>query len=256
MELEIAIAIVGLLISIMGIVSIGVTIWLAIRYAKYNKKENSAGMTGEQIARKILDDNGLNHIKVSVTGSIMFGNSYSHYFKKVRLRGLIRHQTSLTSIGMGAQKAALAILDKEGDPDMRKRIRLVPIVSFGPFAFIPLLVVGVLLDLYVFGGENIGNGTWTLVLGGIGFLFYAYSIVLSVLTLKTEKKAQKRAYEILRADYGITEEELTALKELFHLYNIQYINDIILSSLEMIYNALRIAILLKGGSSSSSSSNN
>jgi hypothetical protein len=39
---------------------------------------------------------------------------------------------------MGAQKAALAILDKEGDEDMKKRIRLVPLVTFGPFAFIPL----------------------------------------------------------------------------------------------------------------------
>ena len=256
MDFELALIIVGALIAIVGIYALIVSIWLMVKYVKFNRRNNSAGMTGEEVARKILDDNGLHHIAVKATGSLMFGNSYSHYFKKVRLRGLIRHQTSLTSIGMGAQKAALAILDKEGDPDMRKRIRLVPIVSFGPFAFIPLLVVGVLLDLYVFGGENIGNGTWTLVLGGIGFLFYAYSIVLSVLTLKTEKKAQKRAYEILRADYGITEEELTALKELFHLYNIQYINDIILSSLEMIYNALRIAILLKGGNSSSSSSSN
>ena len=256
MELEIALVIVASLIAIVGIISGIISIWLMVKYYKYNRRPNSAGLTGMEIARSILDANGLQHIKVKRTGSLLFGNSYSHYFKKVRLRGLIRHQTSLTSIGMGAQKAALAILDKEGDPDMRKRIRLVPIVSFGPFAFIPLLVVGVLLDLYVFGGENIGNGTWTLVLGGIGFLFYAYSIVLSVLTLKTEKKAQKRAYEILRADYGITEEELTALKELFHLYNLQYINDIILSSLEMIYNALRIAILLKGGNSSSSSSNN
>ena len=256
MTLEIALIIVGALIALVGLFSGVVGIWLIVKYNKYNRRQNSTGLTGMEIARSILDANGLQHIKVKRTGSLLFGNSYSHYFKKVRLRGLIRHQTSLTSIGMGAQKAALAILDKEGDPDMRKRIRLVPIVSFGPFAFIPLLVVGVLLDLYVFGGENIGNGTWTLVLGGIGFLFYAYSIVLSVLTLKTEKKAQKRAYEILRADYGITEEELTALKELFHLYNIQYINDIILSSLEMIYNALRIAILLKGGNSSSSSSSN
>ena len=94
MELEIAIAIVGILIAIVGMISGVISIWLAIRYAKFNKKENSAGMTGEQVARKILDDNGLNHIKVSVVGSIMFGNSYSHYFKKVRLRRMTRHENS------------------------------------------------------------------------------------------------------------------------------------------------------------------
>ena len=86
MELDIAIAVVGLLIAIVGIISLVISAWLAIRYSKFNKTENSAGMTGQDVARKILDDHGLSHIKVSVTGSIMFGNSYSHYFKKVRLR--------------------------------------------------------------------------------------------------------------------------------------------------------------------------
>jgi Zn-dependent membrane protease YugP len=145
-------------------------------------------------------------------------------------------------MGMGAQKAALAILDKEGDVDMKKRIRLVPLVTFGPFAFIPLILVGALLDFFVFSG----SGVCTLVLGAIGLLFYVYSIMLSVLTLKTEKKAQNRAYEILERDYHVTDEELSALKELFHLYNIQYINDIILSSLELLYTALEIAIAVKG----------
>ena len=236
--------IVGVLILIVGLVSGVTSIWLAIKYYRFNRRKNSLGLTGMEIARKILDDNGLKHIKVKRTGSVMYGNSYSHYFKKVRLRGFIRHEDSLTSVGMGAQKAALAILDKEGDKDMRKRIRLTPIVSFGPFAFIPLIIVGAALDYFVFNG----GGTCTLVLGAIGLLFYAYSIVLSVLTLKTEKKAQNRAYEILERDYHITNEELAALKDLFRLYNIQYINDIILSSLELIYTALQIAIAVKGDS--------
>ena len=242
MTLEIALIIVGVLIAIVGIVSGITSIWLTIKYFRFNRRENSLGLTGMQIARKILDDNGLEHIKVKRTGSLLFGNSYSHYFKKVRLRGLIRHETSLTSIGMGAQKAASAILDKEGDEDMKKRIRLVPLVTFGPFAFIPLGLVGAVLDYFVFNG----SGICTLVLGTIGLIFYAYSIVLSVLTLKTEKKAQNRAYDILERDYHITDEELAALKELFHLYNIQYVNDIILSSLELIYTALEIAITIKG----------
>jgi Zn-dependent membrane protease YugP len=129
---------------------------------------------------------------------------------------------------------------------MRKRIRLIPLISFGPFAFIPLTAIGVLLDMFVFNE----TGIWTLVLGAIGFLFYFYSVVLSILTLKTERKAQSRAYDILKRDYNITDSELVALKELFHLYNVQYVNDIILSSLEMIYTALQIAIAIKGDSSS------
>ena len=49
-----------------------------------------------------------------------------------------------------------------------------------------------------------------------------------------------------------TAEELDALKELFHLYNVQYINDIILSSLELIYHVLKIVVILQGNGSSSS----
>ena len=244
MTLEIALIVVGILILLVGIASGITSIWLVIKYYRFNRRENSLGLTGIQIARKILDDNGLEHIKVKRTGSLLFGNSYSHYFKKVRLRGLIRHETSLTSMGMGAQKAALAILDKEGDADMKKRIRLVPLVTFGPFAFIPLILIGALIDYFLLSG----SGICTLVLGVIGFLFYGYSIVLSVLTLKTEKKAQNRAYDILGRDYHVTEAELSALKELFRLYNIQYVNDIILSSLELLYTALEIAIAVKGNS--------
>ena len=242
MTLEIALMIVGVLIAIVGIVSGITSIWLVVKYFRFNRRENSLGLTGIEVARKILDDNGLEHIKVKRTGSLFFGNSYSHYFKKVRLRGFIRHETSITSMGMGAQKAALAILDKEGDADMRKRIRLVPLVTFGPFAFIPLILIGGVLDYFVFNG----SGICTLVLGTIGLLFYVYSVVLSVLTLKTEKKAQNKAYEILEQDYHVTDEELSALKELFRLYNVQYINDIILSSLELLYTILEIAIAVKG----------
>ena len=242
MTLEIALVIVGALIAVVGLVSGITSIWLVVKYFRFNRRENSLGLTGMQIARRILDDNGLAHIDVKRTGSLLFGNSYSHYFKKVRLRGLIRHETSLTSMGMGAQKAALAILDKEGDADMRRRIRLVPLITFGPFAFIPLLLIGGLLDFFIFNG----SGVCTLALGIAGFMLYAYSIVLSVLTLKTEKKAQSRAYDILQRDYNVKDDELSALKELFHLYNVQYINDIILSSLEVLYRALEIAIAIKG----------
>ena len=244
MSLEIALMIVGTLIFLMGIYATISSIYLIVKYFKYNRLRNSVGMTGLEIARSILDAHGLQHIKVKRTGSLLFGNSYSHYFKKVRLRGWIRHETSLTSIGMGAQKAALAILDKEGDPDMKKRVRLVPLLTFGPFMFIPLTLVGFLIDYFIF--NSAGSGVFTLVLCAVGFLFYAYSIVLSVLTLKTEKKAQARAYEILERDYRVTGEELSGLKELFHLYNVQYINDIIISSLELLYYALQIALAIKG----------
>ena len=246
MVFEIALIVFGCLIGVIGLVSLFVSLWLIIKYIKFNRTKNSIGLTGQQMARKILDDNDLSHIRVKVTGSVLFGNSYSHYFKKVRLRRFTRHETSLTSLGMGAQKAALAILDKEGDKDMKKRIRLVPIITFGPFAFIPLITIGALLDLFLFGQ----SGICLLICGILGVLFYVYALVLSVVTLKTERKAQEKAYQILKDGNMVTEDELAKLKELFHLYNVQYVNDIILSTLELIYILLEIVVAINGDGNS------
>ena len=236
--LETALIIVGALIVLIAIGSLGVAVWLMIKYRRFNRVGNSSQMSGGDVVRRILDEHGLQHIAVKAKGSIMFGNSYSHYFKRVRLRRYTINQTSLTSLGIGAQKAALAILADEGDPDMKRRIRLVPLITFGPFAFIPLLLVGLVLDVLFFGG----NGYAFLVSVVLGLLFYVYAVVLTITTLKTEKKAQERAVLILRTNKLATEEELNTLSKLFRLYNIQYVNDVILSSLELVYEVLDLAI--------------
>ena len=237
--------VVGLLI-IVSIFALGVSIFLAISYVRYNKKQNSCGKTGEQIARKILDHHELGHIKVSKTGSIMFGNSYSHYFKKVRLRRLTWQKRSVTSLAMAAQKSALAVLDKENDAEMRTRVRLTPLIYFGPIAFVPMVVIGVLLDVLL------STGFCGILFTVLGLGFYLLSFVMSILVLKTEKKAQKRAYEIMKEEGLATEEELESCKKLFRLYNIEYINDMVIALLELIYRVLQIIAYVQNSSSSSS----
>ena len=240
-------AVVGLLI-IASIFAFGISIYLSISYVRYNKKQNSCGKTGEQIARKILDHHELGHIKVSKTGSIMFGNSYSHYFKKVRLRRLTWQKRSVTSLAMAAQKSALAVLDKENDADMRTRVRLTPLIYFGPIAFVPMVVIGVLLDVLL------STGFCGILFTVLGLGFYLLSFVMSILVLKTEKKAQKRAYEIMKEEGLATEEELESCKKLFRLYNIEYINDMVIALLELIYRVLQIIAYVQNSSSSSSKS--
>ena len=235
------------LIALVTLFSAGVSIYLAIKYIKFNRRKNSRGMTGVEVARKILDDNGLQNIKVKTVGSMLFGNSYSHYFKKVRLRRMTRNKTSVTAMAMGSQKAALAVLDKEGDPDMQQRVKLVPLITFGPFAFIPLIIVGVIIDLLLFNA----SGVCTVIFSAVGVLFFVFSLVLSVMTLKTEIKAQNRAYELLKQGDLATDEEIEMMKELFKLYNIQYVNDIILAALELIYRILQIAAKFSNNSNSS-----
>ncbi|MDO4492878.1 MAG: zinc metallopeptidase [Clostridia bacterium] len=239
--------IVGALILVSGLVALVISLWLSLRYHKFNKKENSCGLTGEQIARRILDENDLGHIAVTASGSFLFGNSYSHYFKKVRLRRLTWKKTSVSSLAMASEKSALAILDKEKDPDMVKRVRLVPLITFGPFAFIPMIVIGVVLDILI--TETIG--IISVIVSLLGVAFYAFSLVLSVLTLKTEKKAQERALEITAANGTANDEEIADMRELFRLYNIEYINNIVLSTLELLFRVLQVVAKSKSGASAS-----
>lgn len=243
--------IVGLLI-IVSIIALIVSIFLGISYAKYNRKENSCKKTGEQVARSILDQNGLQHIKVSKSGSILFGNSYSHYFKKVRLRRLTWQKTSVTSLAMAAQKSSLAIMDKQGDSDMKARVCMTPFIYFGPLAFVPLIIIGAVLDVIVF---NNTSGTCIIIASVFGLILYLVSFIMSILVLKTEKKAQDKALQIMRTSSLATSEEIEMCKKLFRLYNIEYINDMVIALLELIYRVLQIISYVQNSSSSSSSSN-
>lgn len=244
----IAMSVVCGLLIVASIIALGVSIYLAISYVRYNKKQNSCGRTGEEIARTILDRNGLQKIKVSKTGSILFGNSYSHYFKKVRLRRLTWKKQSVTSLAMASQKSALAVLDKENDKDMKTRIRLTPLIYFGPIAFVPMVIIGVLLDTLLFKNTNAYCG---IIFTVIGLVFYLLSFIMAILVLKTEKKAQKRAYEIMKDEGLATKEELEMCKKLFRLYNIEYVNDMVIALLELVYRVLQIVAYAQNSSSSS-----
>ena len=248
--LQWAIFIVACLIVLVAIVSGFIAIWLSIKYMVYNRRMNSSNLSGKDAARIILDRNGLQHIRVSVVGSMLFGNSYSHWFKKVRLRRLTTKKPSITSLAMGAEKSALAILDKEGDKDMKTRIYLTPLMYLGPFAFIPLIVIGVVIDVLLFNF----SGVATIVAAVIGLGVYVISFVLSIMTLKTEKKAQARACEILKEENMATDEEIDMMRSLFKLYNIQYINDIVLEFLQLLLKVLQLVAKMQ--QSSSSNNNN
>ena len=242
--LRLSMAVVIGLLVVCALVSIVVSIYLAVSYYKYNRKQNSTGKTGEEIARGVLDAYELPHIAVKCSGSMLFGNSYSHYFKKVRLRRRTWKKSSVSSMAMAVQKSCLAILDKERDPDMVSRIRLTPFIYIGPIACIPLILIGAVLDVLLF--DTIGGVTVGATLLGLGL--YVLSFVMSMLVLKTEIKAQDRAYEVARECSLATEDEIEDMRKLFRLYNIEYVNNMITALLEVV---LRVLSILANSKSSS-----
>lgn len=244
--LQWAIFIVACFVAVVAAIAVIISIWLWIKYVVYNRRKNAKGLSGKEVARRILDKHGLQRIKVSTFGSFLFGNSYSHYFKKVRLRRLTANKTSITSLAMGAEKSALALLDKEGDKDMKTRVRLTPFMYFGPIMFVPIVAIGVLIDIALYQFKGVA----TVVSAVLGLGLYVISFFLSLMTLKTEKKAQARACKIMKEEGLATQEEIAMAKDLYKLYNIQYVNDLILEFLQLVLKILQVVAKVQNSSAS------
>lgn len=235
-QLRIALIVVGGLIVLVTIIAFVISAMLSVKYIKFNRRAASCGLTGGEVARRVLDLAGLQDIKVTKSGSLLFGNSYSHFFKKVRLRRRTIDKNTLASVGMGAEKASLAILDKQGDKDMKRRIFKVPFIACGPFLFLPLIIIGAIIDFAIQGASM----NMTILFCGIGIVLYAIAFFFQFQTLKSERKAQNLACQILSEQGLATGEEISLLRELYRLYNIEYINNMVLSMLEILYRILEI----------------
>ena len=254
--IAIAMLIVGILIVIFGLVGIVISIVLFFKYHRLNKTKNTCGLTGEDAARRILDNNGLQKIKVKCTGSIIWGNSYSHVFKKVRLRRFTYKKDSVTSLAMAAQKSSLAIMDKENDPIMKTRNVLIPLQILGPIMFLPLVIIGIIIDILIAAANNASpNYLFTFIMAGFGLALYVVAFALTVVILKAETKAQAKSIEILRDEKLATEEEIESIKGLYKVYNLEYINNMIMAFLELLLRVLQIVAALQGSTSSSSQNN-
>lgn len=114
-------------------------------YSKYRKVKNSKGLTGSEVARAILNANGLSNIEVYETS----GKLTDHYDpskKLIKLSSDNYNGTSVASMAVAAHECGHAIQDKEGYTFFRIRSALVPVVNFisylGYFGLIVSLIGG------------------------------------------------------------------------------------------------------------------
>ena len=147
-------------------------------YSKYKKINNKKNITGQEVARKILDSNGLDNVHVvEVSGTLT--DHYDPSRKVVRLSKDIFNGNSLAALSVAAHECGHAIQDKEGYGYMRIRSMLVPVVNFISYAGYFVLII-------------------TLIAGMTGYLIYGLLLVLAsllfqIVTLPVEFDASKRA---------------------------------------------------------------
>lgn len=216
-----------ILIAIVGIIIVSVAQWkLRSTYNLTRKIKCNKKLSGCEVARMILDQNGLDQVHVVETK----GELTDHYDpsrKVIRLSHEIFHGDSIASISVAAHEVGHAIQHKEGYFWMNIRSALVPVVNFVTYAGYVVSII-------------------SLFFGSIGYLKVAIfmlgaSLVFQLVTLPVEFDASKRA-NVQLFQLGIVDaSEQTSVRNMLTAAAMTYVASLVNS----ILNILRLVIMLQ-----------
>ena len=180
------------LFLILMAVSFGVQAYLSNTYGRYSRIRNARDLTGAEVARDILDQNGLGHVPVEmVPGQLT--DHYDPTQKVVRLSETNYNHPSLAALAVAAHEVGHAIQDAKGYVPLVARARLFPVLSIG-MNFGPILIMaGFFLAI-----------PSLIYVGIIGF---AFAVLFHLITLPVEFDASGRALRILEGGGYLSREE-------------------------------------------------
>ena len=149
-------------------------------YNKYMRIKNTSGLSGTEVARRILDNHNLNSVYVVETPGVL-SDHYDPRRKTVRLSNSIFEDTTIASVAVAAHECGHAIQDKEGYFFLKLRSMIYPIVNIATSISYYIIFIGFILE-YI-----------DLIYLGIGFS--ALGLLFQIITLPVEFNASKRAKE-------------------------------------------------------------
>ncbi len=193
-------------------------------FQKYLKEYASSGLTGAQVARRILDVQGLHDIPVEMTE----GQLTDHYDPRkrvLRLSQSVYRNSSLASIGVAAHEAGHAIQHARGYFPLELRNNLVPIAGFGSSMAIPLFFIG-----FLFAFDS-------LML--IGIWFFLAALLFQLVTLPVEFNASSRAMQLLEANGFVTRSEIPKAKAVLNAASLTYVASVAMAASQL----LRLLVL-------------
>jgi len=159
-------------------------------YAKYSKVRTTTGLTGAEVARRMLDQNGLTNVKIEQVS----GNLTDHYdpSKKVlRLSQGVYNSPSIAAAGVAAHESGHAVQDKVKYGPLKIRSVMIPSVQIGSWLGPIIFVIGLLL--------NTQTGYDVAV---FGLILFSATAIFALVTLPVEFNATKRA-KVWLADSGV-----------------------------------------------------
>ncbi|WP_280768204.1 zinc metallopeptidase [Salipaludibacillus daqingensis] len=188
-------------------------------YRKYSQIASSSGMTGAEVARKILNDNGLFDVVVEpVKGQLT--DHYDPRKKVVRLSEHNYYGNSVAGAAVAAHEVGHAMQDAEGYSFLRFRHSLVPVANFGSNTSIFLIIGGMLLSM---------SG---MVLAGI--IFMSFAVLFQLVTLPVEFNASSRAMEQVVSVGVIRNDEERETKKVLDAAALTYVAAALVAVAELI----------------------
>lgn len=188
-----------ILIGGIALVSWLVSNQLKQKFKHYSKIQLRNGMSGKEIAEKMLSDNGIYDVEViSVSGQLT--DHYNPKNKTVNLSEDVYHQRNAAAAAVAAHECGHAVQHAKAYAWLTMRSQLVPVVSITSGLSQWLIIGGLILG----AAAGVGLGYFVAV---VGLIFMAMATLFSFITLPVEYDASNRALAWLKAKNMVTPEE-------------------------------------------------
>ena len=201
-------------------------IYIKSSYNKYKKINTKSGMDGYEVARRILDSNGLNNVDI-VEAQGELTDHYDPSRKVVRLSTDIYHGTSIASSSVAAHECGHAVQDKEDYFFLRFRSALVPFANISSKVGYGAIVIGL-----IFGIMNLA---W------IGIALEMVILLFQLITLPVEIDASRRAGEFLKREALVEKSEQVGSKKMLTAAALTYVASLVSTLLQVLRLVLIVA---------------
>ena len=198
-------------------------------YRKYSRYAASCGLTGADVARAILRENGLYDVQVEhIAGELT--DHYNPSTKRLNLSDSVYASQSIAALGVAAHECGHAIQHSEDYFPLTLRTRIVPAANLGSKLGVPIIIVGVILSYFQ-------------PLITLGVILFSFGVIFQLVTLPVEFDASARALECLER-MGIAQgDELGAARKVLKSAAMTYVA----SAAAAILSLLRLILLYGGG---------
>lgn len=187
----------SLLILLPGLIlGVYAQIKVSSTYSKYSRVRSKLGISGAMAAREMLNKSEIYDVSVrAIDGNLT--DNYNPQTDVVSLSQSTHDNTSVAAIGVAAHEIGHVMQQKSDYFPIKLRSALVPVVNFGSRAFLPIFIVGILLETIAVSYAEISG-----FLINLSILLYGLSTLFALITLPVEFNASKRA-KLCLVKYGI-----------------------------------------------------